>query len=139
MRQELIDALYTYKTAFASDNETSGTIRGQEVDITFNIDRPIPPVLRRTAYPTSPRSREALGKHIQDLIKLGVLRKVGHNEEAELKAPVIIAYNNHKSRMVGDFRKLNTYTFPDRYPVPRIQESLTQLSKSKYITSMDAL
>ncbi|MBW0567081.1 hypothetical protein O181_106796 [Austropuccinia psidii MF-1] len=41
--------------------------------------------------------------------------------------------------MVGDFRALNTYTLVDRYPIPRIQENLTQLSKAKYITSMDAL
>ncbi|MBW0560329.1 hypothetical protein O181_100044 [Austropuccinia psidii MF-1] len=41
--------------------------------------------------------------------------------------------------MVGDFRELNTYTVPDRYPIPRIQEALTQLSKAKFITSMDAL
>ncbi|MBW0550353.1 hypothetical protein O181_090068 [Austropuccinia psidii MF-1] len=41
--------------------------------------------------------------------------------------------------MVGDFRALNTYTVTDRYPIPLIQETLTQLSKSKYRTSMDAL
>ncbi|MBW0511073.1 hypothetical protein O181_050788 [Austropuccinia psidii MF-1] len=41
--------------------------------------------------------------------------------------------------MVGDFRALNAYTVPDRYPIPRIQETLTQLSKAKNIISMDAL
>ncbi|MBW0565948.1 hypothetical protein O181_105663 [Austropuccinia psidii MF-1] len=41
--------------------------------------------------------------------------------------------------MVGDFGPLNTYTVPDRYPIPIIQETLTKLTKSKYITSMDAL
>ncbi|MBW0528687.1 hypothetical protein O181_068402 [Austropuccinia psidii MF-1] len=41
--------------------------------------------------------------------------------------------------MVGDFRALNTYTIPDRYPIPRIHETLTQLSQSKLITSMDSL
>ncbi|MBW0474647.1 hypothetical protein O181_014362 [Austropuccinia psidii MF-1] len=41
--------------------------------------------------------------------------------------------------MAGDLRILNTYTVPDRYPIPRIQGALTQLSKAKYITSMDAL
>ncbi|MBW0555626.1 hypothetical protein O181_095341 [Austropuccinia psidii MF-1] len=41
--------------------------------------------------------------------------------------------------MVGDFRALNTYTVPDRYPIPIVQETLTQFSKAKYITSMDAL
>ncbi|MBW0551576.1 hypothetical protein O181_091291 [Austropuccinia psidii MF-1] len=41
--------------------------------------------------------------------------------------------------MVGDLRALNTYTGPDRYPIPRIKENLTQLSKAKYIKSIDAL
>ncbi|MBW0533660.1 hypothetical protein O181_073375 [Austropuccinia psidii MF-1] len=81
MRNELINVLYTYNNAFDSDNEPLGTISGHEVDITLNIDRPYPPVLRRPDYPASPRAREALEKHIQELIQLGVLRKVGHNEE----------------------------------------------------------
>ncbi|MBW0522529.1 hypothetical protein O181_062244 [Austropuccinia psidii MF-1] len=72
-------------------------------------------------------------------MKLAVLRKVGHNEEVKVTTPVIITWNNDKSRMVGDFRALNTYTIPDRYPIPRINETLTQLSKARFITSMDAL
>ncbi|MBW0547955.1 hypothetical protein O181_087670 [Austropuccinia psidii MF-1] len=139
MRRDLIDVLYTYKIAFASDNEPLGAIKENEFDITLNIDRPYPPVLRRPAYPASPRAREALEKHIQELIQLGVLRRVGHNEEVEVTTPVIIAWHNDKSRIVGDFKAFNTYTVPDRYPVPRIQETLTQLSKAKYITSMDSL
>ncbi|MBW0510469.1 hypothetical protein O181_050184 [Austropuccinia psidii MF-1] len=80
MRHYLINVLYTYKNAFASDNEKLGTIKGHEVDITLNIDRPYPPVLGRPSYPASLRAREALEKHIQELIQLGVLRKVFHNE-----------------------------------------------------------
>ncbi|MBW0585403.1 hypothetical protein O181_125118 [Austropuccinia psidii MF-1] len=139
MRNELIDVLCTYNTSFASDNGPLGAIRGHEVDITLNIDRPYPPVFRRTAYAASPRVREALEKNIQELIQLGVLRKVGHKKEVEMTTPVIIAWHNDISRMGGDLRALNTYTIPDRYPIPRIQETLTQLSTAKYITSMDAL
>ncbi|MBW0498430.1 hypothetical protein O181_038145 [Austropuccinia psidii MF-1] len=91
MKYDLIYVLYTYKNAFASDNEPLGATEGHEVDITLNIDRPYPPVLRRPAYPASPRAREALEKHIQEFIQLGVLRKVGHNEEVEVTTPVIIA------------------------------------------------
>ncbi|MBW0517887.1 hypothetical protein O181_057602 [Austropuccinia psidii MF-1] len=139
MRHDLIDVLYTYKNAFASDNDPLDALKGNEVDITLNINRPYHPVLRRPAYPGSPQAREALEKHIQELSQLGVLRKVGDNEEVEVKTPVIIAWNNDKLRMVGDFRAFNTYTVPDRCPIPRIQGILTQVSKAKYITSMDAL
>ncbi|MBW0475138.1 hypothetical protein O181_014853 [Austropuccinia psidii MF-1] len=96
MRHELIDVLYTYKNAFVSDNEQLGTIRGHEADITINIDGSYPPVLRRPAYPASPRAREALEKYIQELIQLGVLKKVGHDEEAEVTTPVILAWHNGK-------------------------------------------
>ncbi|MBW0539566.1 hypothetical protein O181_079281 [Austropuccinia psidii MF-1] len=139
MRHGHIDVLYTYKNAFASDNKPLGIIKGHEVDITLNIDIPYPPVLRKPAHPTSPRAGEAFEKHIEELIQLGVLRKVGHNEEVEVTKPVIVAWNNNKSRMVGDFRALNNCTVSDRYLIPRNQETLTQLSKAKYITSMDQL
>ncbi|MBW0528950.1 hypothetical protein O181_068665 [Austropuccinia psidii MF-1] len=56
MRHDLIDVLYTYRDAFASDHEPLGAIEGHEVDITLNIDRTYPPVLRRQAYPASPRA-----------------------------------------------------------------------------------
>ncbi|MBW0588283.1 hypothetical protein O181_127998 [Austropuccinia psidii MF-1] len=105
----------------------------------LNVERPYPPLLRRPAYPGSPRAREALESHINELMKLGVLRKVGHNEEVEVTPPVIITWHNDKLRMLGDFRALNTNTIPDRYPIPRIHEALTQLSKEKFITSMNAL
>ncbi|MBW0554858.1 hypothetical protein O181_094573 [Austropuccinia psidii MF-1] len=134
MRHELIDVSYTYNNAFASDKEPFGTIKVHEVDITLNIDRPYPPLLRRPAYPGSPRAREALEKHIQELIQIGVSRNMGHNEEVKVTTSVIISWHNDKSRMVGDFGALNTYTVPDGYPIPRRQRTLTQLSKEKYIT-----
>ncbi|MBW0494262.1 hypothetical protein O181_033977 [Austropuccinia psidii MF-1] len=52
-------------------------MRGHEVDITLNIAHPYTPVLIIPAYPASPTAREALEKHIQELIQLGVLRKGG--------------------------------------------------------------
>ncbi|MBW0532832.1 hypothetical protein O181_072547 [Austropuccinia psidii MF-1] len=139
IKEELIKILFQNREGFASDNEPLGAIKGHEVENMLNVEGPYPPLLRRPAYPSSPRAREALEIHINELMKLGVLRKVGHNEEVEFTTPVIINWYNDILRMVGDFRALNTYNIPDRYPIPRIHETLTQLSKSKFITSMDTL
>ncbi|MBW0556312.1 hypothetical protein O181_096027 [Austropuccinia psidii MF-1] len=139
MKEHLIEILFQYREAFASDNEPLGPITGDELDIILNVERSYPPLLRRPDYPASPRAKEELETNINDLMELGVLRKIGHNEEVELTIPVIITWYNDKSRIVGDFRSLNTYTIPERYPVNRIHETLTQLSKAIFITSMDAL
>ncbi|MBW0527837.1 hypothetical protein O181_067552 [Austropuccinia psidii MF-1] len=135
---ELSALVYEHKEAFASDKEPLGEIIGHEVDIILNIERPYPLLLRIHAYPASPKSREALETHIKEPLDLGVIRKVGHNEEVKITTPVIVAWHNGKYRMVGDFRALNTYTVPYRYSISKIQISLTQISQAVYITTMDS-
>ncbi|MBW0540331.1 hypothetical protein O181_080046 [Austropuccinia psidii MF-1] len=136
---EFYALLYDHSKAFTSDQEPLGAIIGHEVDIILNIQRPYPPLLRRPSYPEIPKSREPLQIHMKELLDLGVIRKVGHNEAVEITTSVIVAWHNGKSRMVGDFRALSDYTVPDRYPIPKIQIALTQISEVVYITTMDAL
>ncbi|MBW0566137.1 hypothetical protein O181_105852 [Austropuccinia psidii MF-1] len=139
MKEKLIDLSFKYKNAFATDKEPLVAIIGHEVDIILNVEKPYPPLLRRPAYPASPGARKALEVHIKEIMDLGVLRKLGHNEQVEVTTPVIITWHNGKSRMVGDFGALNTYTIPDTYPIPRIHEMLTHISQAKFITAMDVL
>ncbi|MBW0487880.1 hypothetical protein O181_027595 [Austropuccinia psidii MF-1] len=107
---ELSSLLYDQKEAFETYNKPLGESIGHEVDIILKIERPYPPLLRRPAYPKIPKSREALVLHMKELLDLGVIKKVGHNEEVEITTPVIVACNNGKSGMGGDFGALNTYT-----------------------------
>ncbi|MBW0535500.1 hypothetical protein O181_075215 [Austropuccinia psidii MF-1] len=76
---DLSALLYEHKEAFESEKEPLGAIVVHEVDIILNIERPYPPLLRRPAYPASPKSREALEIHIKELLDLGLIRKVGNN------------------------------------------------------------
>ena len=137
--ESLFETLYVNKKAFADTTHPLGAVKGHEVHIKLTTERPYHPLLRRHSYPASPKSREALDEHIGKLVSLKILRKVGHNEVVEITTPVIIAWHNGKSRMVGDFRALNNYTAADRCPIPKISETLTNLSKEKCLTSMDVL
>ena len=138
-KDELLNCCYDNKTAFCTKDDPIGNVKGHDMKLQLTVESPYPPQLRKPPYPSSPKSREALNQHIQELIELKVLRKIGHNEQVEITTPVIIAWHNDKSRMVGDFRALNNYTKADYYPIPRIDHSLHNLSKAKYITTMDIL
>ncbi|MBW0516305.1 hypothetical protein O181_056020 [Austropuccinia psidii MF-1] len=96
MKKELIEILFKYREAFASYNEPLGAIKGHEMDIILNGERPNPPLLTIPAYPASTRATEALEAHINELMKLGFLRNSGNNEEVQLKAPVVITWNKDK-------------------------------------------
>ncbi|MBW0592183.1 hypothetical protein O181_131898 [Austropuccinia psidii MF-1] len=65
MKEKLIDLLFKYKNAFTTDKEPLRAIIGHELDITLNVEKPYPPLLRRPAYPASTRAREALEVHIK--------------------------------------------------------------------------
>ncbi|MBW0460822.1 hypothetical protein O181_000537 [Austropuccinia psidii MF-1] len=73
IKQKLIDLLFKYKSTFATDKEPLGSIIGHKVEIIFDAEKPYPPLLRRPAYPASPRAREALEVYIEELMYLGVL------------------------------------------------------------------
>ncbi|MBW0535673.1 hypothetical protein O181_075388 [Austropuccinia psidii MF-1] len=94
MKELLIELLFKYKNSFATYKEPLGAIFGHEVDIILNVEKRYTPLLRRPAYPASQRAREALEVHIKQLMDIGVLRKVGHNEQVEVTTPVIITWHN---------------------------------------------
>ncbi|MBW0568070.1 hypothetical protein O181_107785 [Austropuccinia psidii MF-1] len=136
--RKLIYLLFKYENAFEAEKEPLGSIIGHEVDIIINVEKPYPSLLRRPDYPARPRSRESLEVHITESMDLGVLRKGELNEQVAVTTPVIITWHNGKSSMVGDFRALNTYTIPERYPIPIIHEKLTQLTQAKFIKAMNS-
>ncbi|MBW0517083.1 hypothetical protein O181_056798 [Austropuccinia psidii MF-1] len=131
-KSELSSLSYDHKDTFESDKWPLGEMVGHGVDIILNIEKPYPPLLRRPAYPASPKSKKALQIHSKELLDLGVIRKVVHNKEVETNTPVRMAWHNGKYRIFGDFRALNTYNFPDRYPIPKIEIALTQICHAEY-------
>ncbi|MBW0482995.1 hypothetical protein O181_022710 [Austropuccinia psidii MF-1] len=96
------------------------------------------PILRRSPYPEILETRKEIEKHVNELLDMDVIWKIGHNEIVEITTPLLTTWNDGKSRLFGDFRSLNSYTKADRYPIPRIPHAL-KLAKAKYITKMDCM
>ncbi|MBW0490874.1 hypothetical protein O181_030589 [Austropuccinia psidii MF-1] len=125
------------RTAFAIGEEPLGKIRGHDMELYIDVERPYPPMLRRLRYQESLENRKEITKHINELVEMDVIRKIGHNERVEIPTPVLIIWHDGKNRLCGDFRALNNYTKADKYPIPRIPHALYKLEKAKYITKMD--
>ncbi|MBW0483356.1 hypothetical protein O181_023071 [Austropuccinia psidii MF-1] len=96
-------------------------------------------MLRRPPYPASLETRREIAKHINELLDMDVIRKIGHDKIVEIATPVLITWDDGKSRLCGDFRALNTYTKADRYSIPRIPHALDKLAKARYITKIDSM
>ncbi|MBW0559523.1 hypothetical protein O181_099238 [Austropuccinia psidii MF-1] len=105
----------------------------------MDVERPYPPILRRPSYPVSLETRKEIEKHINELLDIDVIRKIGHNYFVEVTKPVLITCNDGKYRLCGYFRAMNNYTKSDRYPMPRIPHALEKVEKAKYITKTDCM
>ncbi|MBW0576835.1 hypothetical protein O181_116550 [Austropuccinia psidii MF-1] len=138
-RLSLLKMLRKNKPAFANGEEPLGKIKGHDIELYLDVERPYPPILRRPPYPESLEARKQIEKHINKLLDMDVIRKIGHNEVMEIILPVLITWHDGKSRLCGEFRALNNYTKADRYPIPRIPHALDKLAKAKYITKMDCM
>ncbi|MBW0526260.1 hypothetical protein O181_065975 [Austropuccinia psidii MF-1] len=135
----LLKIMRKTRPAFAIGEEPLGKIQGHDIELYIDVERQYPPMLRRLPYLEIMETRKEIEKHMNELLDMDVIRKIGHNEIVEITNPVIITWHDGKSRLCGDFRALNNYTKADRYPIPRIPQALEKLAKAKYITKMGCM
>ncbi|MBW0551951.1 hypothetical protein O181_091666 [Austropuccinia psidii MF-1] len=110
----LLKMLRKNRPAFAIGEEPLGKIKGHDIELYLDVERPYPPMLRRPPYPASLETRKKIEKHINELLDMDVIRNIGNNEIVEITTPVLITSHDGKSRLGGDFRALNNYTKADR-------------------------
>ncbi|MBW0498352.1 hypothetical protein O181_038067 [Austropuccinia psidii MF-1] len=113
----LLKMLRKNRPAFYIGEEPSGKIKGHDIELYLDVERPHPHMLRIPPYPASLETRKEIEKHINEPLDMDVIRKIGHNEIVSLK----------------------NYTKADRYPIARIPHALDKLAKAKYITKMDCV
>ncbi|MBW0476124.1 hypothetical protein O181_015839 [Austropuccinia psidii MF-1] len=71
--------------------EPLGKIRGHDLELYLDVERPYQPMLRRPPYPASLETRKEIEKHINELLEMDVIRKIGHNELVEITTPGMMA------------------------------------------------
>ena len=99
--------------------------------ITLSHDMPV----KQKPYRCSPAKLQELKAHVEEMLEEGVIVP----STSPYAAPVVLVpkKNTTKSRFCVDYRKLNTATKTDAYPIPNIQEILESLAGSSIFTTLD--
>ena len=85
-------------------------------------------------YSLSRPELEELRRWLDENLKKGFIRQ----SVSPAGAPIVFVKKKDGSlRLCADYRGLNDGTIMDRYPLPLIRETLAQLSRAKYYTTLD--
>lgn len=88
----------------------------------------------RPQFRLNPIEMAEVDKQVKDLLAKGLIRP----STSPFGAPILfVAKKTGELRMCIDYRALNRITVKNRYPLPRIDDTLDRLAGSKYFTALD--
>ena len=115
---------------FAVSDADLGQTKVTEHNINTGTAKPIKQHPRRTPI----HMQEETDRHVDDMLKRGVIEEC----TSPWSSPVVLVKKKDgTTRFCVDYRKLNNVTIKDAYPLPRIDDSLAQLSGMKYFSTLD--
>ena len=78
--------------------------------------------------------REAVQRELEEM----KVHKIIEPANSDWAAPMVLVKKKDGTlRLCVDYRRLNTTTQADAYPMPRIEDMIDQLGKAKYLTTLD--
>jgi hypothetical protein len=102
--------------------------------ITHSIDTGDATPIKQRFYRTSYKNQEFIKEEIDRLLKSGLIQP----SKSQWTSPVVVVEKkNGKKRLCVDYRKLNSVTKKNNYPLPRIDDMLETLEGSRWFTSLD--
>lgn len=134
-KDEISQLTQKHRNLFSEPNEKLTYTTKVVAEIRTISDTPI--YSKSYPYPTS--LRQEVEDQVNKLLEDGIIRK----SRSPYNSPVWIVPKKNdtsgkkKFRMVIDYRKLNTVTIADRYPIPEINEVLSQLGENRIFSVID--
>ena len=129
-QEKFVKLLMTYNSVFSKGDRDLGYT---EV-IKHQIDTSDTPPIRQRYRSIPPSQYQEVRQHIQELLDAGVIRE----STSPWASPIVVVRKRDQSiRLCVDYRRLNTVTHKNSFPLPRIDESLQALGKAKYFSVLD--
>lgn len=92
------------------------------------------PPIKQRYYPVSPVVQKHIDEELNNMLNLGVIEK----SNSSWSSPILLVKKKEGGyRFCVDFRKLNSVTKKDAYPIPYVSSILDRLKGAKYLSSID--
>ncbi|MGL6196029.1 MAG: reverse transcriptase family protein, partial [Thermoguttaceae bacterium] len=78
--------------------------------------------------------KERIEEQIKEMLKLEVIRESTSKFSSSI---VLVKKKDHTTRFCIDYRTLNRYTITNRYPIPRLDDTIDSLKNAKYFSKID--
>ena len=129
---ELKSLIAEYRDIFALKPEELG----RTGLVKHHIDTGDNPPIRQRPYRVSESQRGIIEEHVTDMLNRGIIQP----STSLWASPIILVKKKDGTdRFVVDFRRLNSVTRKDSYPLPRIDDALDALNGTKFFSSMDLM
>jgi hypothetical protein len=129
-RRKLEQMLIRNRNAFGYGSHVLGSTTMAEFTIDTGDNHPVsaPP------YHASPLARQTIDKTLAELLEDGIIEE----SDSPWASPAILVRQKGKDRFCVDYRKVNALTKSDQYPLPRIDDILSQFAGKKWFSTFDA-
>lgn len=127
---KLYNLLQSYRDCFAMGLSEIGCTENVEMTIELTDERPV--VYR--PYRLSHSEREQVRNVINDLLENDIIQE----SNSDYASPILmVRKKTGEPRLCIDFRSLNNKTKKDCFPLPLIDDQLTNLSGNSFFTTLD--
>ena len=129
-QEEFFELLLSYADAFAE----SGSDLGRTGKIQHTIHTGEAQPVRQGVRRIPPARKEEVSKLVREMLDKDIISR----SSSPWAAPIVLVQKKDGSyRFCVDYRRLNSVTRKDAYPLPRIDETLDMLHGSKWFSSLD--
>ena len=129
-RRQVEGLVKEYSDVFAWTDDDMGFTDVVKHEITVTTDAPVAQPYRRIP----PSVLGEVKQHLQDLLARGIIQPSASPYASPI---VLVRKKSGELRMCVDYRKLNSITRRDQFPLPRIEECLDALGGAQLFTSLD--
>ena len=90
--------------------------------------------IRMGPYRVNPQEADCMEKELQLMLEMGVIEE----SNSQFASPVVLVPKADGSiRFCSDFRRINSVTIPDMFPMARIDELIDKVGHAQFMTKLD--